>query len=179
MKIYTKTGDNGETSLYNGTRVSKSDILIDVLGDSDELSSYLGLVHDLVDDNNIRSQICEIINTLFRLNASIAKAKDYENLSLTENINQLESFIDKMDLELPPLSNFIYLFGHPVISQIHIARSVCRRVERKLVAAFQFESVEPSQQIYLNRLSDYLFVLARFTAKNLNIEETPIVFKEN
>ncbi len=179
MKIYTKTGDSGETSLYNGTRVSKADILIDVLGDSDELSSYLGLVHDLVEDKGSKSQIVEIINTLFRLNASIAKAKGYETLNLTENINQLESFIDKMDLELPSLSSFIYLFGHLVISQIHIARSICRRLERKLVTAFQFESIEPSQQIYLNRLSDYLFVLARFTAKDLNVKETPIVFKEN
>ncbi|TXI91495.1 MAG: cob(I)yrinic acid a,c-diamide adenosyltransferase [Neisseriales bacterium] len=176
MKIYTKTGDTGETSLYNGTRVSKADILIDVLGDSDELSSYLGLVHDLVEDKNSKNQISEIINTLFRLNASIAKAKGYETLNLTENINQLESFIDKMDLELPPLSSFIYLFGHPIISQIHIARSICRRLERKLVTAFQFESIEPTQQIYLNRLSDYLFVLARFTAKNLNVEETPYSF---
>lgn len=179
MKIYTKTGDTGETSLYNGTRVSKADVLIDVLGDSDELSSYLGLIHDLVGDKDSKSQIVEIINTLFRLNASIAKAKGYETLNLTKNIDQLEYFIDKMDLDLPPLSNFIYLFGYPVISQIHIARSICRRVERKLVTAFQFESIEPSQQIYLNRLSDYLFVLARFTAKNLNVEETPIVFKEN
>lgn len=175
MKVYTKTGDGGETSLFNGTRVHKSDPLIDLLGDSDELNAHLGVIYDLLDNQQAQEQICQIIDQLFKLNAAIAKSPQYLNLDLTTAVTQLEIWIDEMDALLPALTNFIYQFGHPTVSQIHVARTVCRRVERKLVLAAEFAALPAASIQYLNRLSDYLFILVRYVAKLLGIVEKIII----
>jgi len=175
MKIYTRTGDGGETSLFNGVRVSKADMLIDLLGDSDELNAHLGVVYDLLDNQHSQEQIRQIIDQLFKLNAAIVKSPRYLNLDLTVVVSQLELWIDEMDATLPALTNFIYQFGHLAVSQIHVARTISRRVERKLVAIAGIEPIDSSFIRYMNRLSDYLFILARYVAKLFGVEEKIII----
>jgi len=175
MKIYTRTGDGGETSLFNGVRVSKADMLIDLLGDSDELNAHLGVVYDLLDNQHSQEQIRQIIDQLFKLNAAIAKSPRYLNLDLTVVVSQLELWIDEMDATLPVLTNFIYQFGHLAVSQIHVARTISRRVERKLVVIAGIEPIDSSFIRYMNRLSDYLFILARYVAKLFGVEEKIII----
>ncbi len=171
MKIYTKTGDQGETCLFDGSRTSKDDLRLDLIGDIDELSAHLGLVHSLLDDTKTNGFIIEVIHDLFHLNAHLAGAIKYANLDLSAEVINLELSIDKMDLILPPLINFIYPLGSQTIATIHIARTICRRAERKLVAAGLEFKFHPSSLQYLNRLSDWLFTLARYVASTQQIEE--------
>lgn len=171
MKIYTKTGDQGETCLFDGSRTSKDDLRLDLIGDIDELSAHLGLVHSLLDDAKINEFIVKIIHNLFHLNAHLAGAIKYASLDLSEEVANLESSIDKMDLSLPTLVDFIYPLGSQTIATIHIARTICRRAERKLVAAGLEFKFHPTSLQYLNRLSDWLFTLARYVAENNQIEE--------
>lgn len=176
MKIYTKTGDLGETSLYGGKRISKAHIRIDAYGTVDELNSYIGLIRDYCTEESDQKFLYEVQNTLFNIGANLASNPEKEKskmvVAITEaDISLIEKEIDKINEDLEPLQFFILPGGHPHISQTHIARCVCRRSERICVALNQIEPVDSEVIIYLNRLSDYLFTLARKMAKYLQIEE--------
>lgn len=178
-KIYTKTGDNGTTSLIGGTKVSKSHLRIEAYGTVDELNSYAGLCKDLVTDSAGKRALEEIQDRLFTIAASLACDPIKEpRLRLPdlkeEDVTFLEQQIDKMNESIEPLKSFIVPGGHPTISHIHIARCICRRAERCCVR-LEVESLEVEGVIlkYLNRLSDYLFTLARYTAHLLQIKDIP------
>lgn len=174
FKIYTKTGDKGQTSLFGGRRLPKDHLRIDAYGTIDELNAHLGLVADTADNPQIRTQIQEIQNRLFVVGASLAsdpdKAPPIPDI-LHADVVLLESWIDTMEASLEPLKNFILPGGHPTVSNCHVARCVCRRAERLVVALHHDEHVEPLIMEYLNRLSDYLFVLCRYLAKQLGVVE--------
>lgn len=176
MKIYTKTGDLGETSLYGGKRISKSHIRIDAYGTVDELNAYVGLIRDFCEDIEDKKFLFTVQNTLFNIGANLASNPEKEKSKMVEAITEadivaVEKEIDKINEILEPLKFFILPGGHPHISQTHIARCVCRRSERICVALSQIEAVDQEVIIYLNRLSDYLFTLSRKMAKFLQIEE--------
>ena len=174
FKIYTKTGDTGETALFGGRRVRKSDLRIDAYGTVDELNSQLGLLRDLLTDEALRETVMTIQNRLFALGSHLASdpEKDLPVPPLTEAmVTQLESWIDEWEAELPPLTNFILPGGHPAASTCHVARCVCRRAERLTVALAETEAVEGVVLRYLNRLSDCLFVLARRAGQLAGAEE--------
>ena len=174
MKIYTKTGDAGETSLFGGARLPKNHIRIESYGTLDELNSYIGLVSDSTDNQAIKLVLKEIQDRLFTIGSHLASdpSKDMivPDLKLTD-IETLETEMDNMDLMLEPLRHFILPGGHVSVSYCHVARCVCRRCERLVVALAQNEKVDAMIVQYLNRLSDYLFVLARFMAYSLGIVE--------
>ena len=176
-KIYTKTGDKGKTSLIGGTKVFKSDLRIETYGTVDELNSHIGLVKDYTLSEHHRDILEAIQNRLFVIGASLACDPDKETGMhipdlKEEDITQLEKEIDDMNEQMPPMKNFILPGGHVAVSSIHIARCVCRRTERLCVNMQQHELfIEPLIIKYLNRLSDYLFVLARFTAMELHVPE--------
>lgn len=181
-KIYTKTGDTGETSLVSGNRVLKGNVRIETYGEVDELNSHLGMVAVYLDQHNELKKEKDVIqgiqNHLFNLGSNLACEKEnrekYKLPYLTqEDIEHLEKNIDRYNEELPKLSNFILPGGTLAASQVHVARTVCRRVERKLVSYNQeFPEETPDLAIkYINRLSDYLFTLARFVNFSLKIEE--------
>lgn len=176
-KIYTKTGDTGKTSLIGGTKVPKSHIRIESYGTVDELNSYLGMVIDQLTDSSSKITLKEIQDRLFTIGSSLACDPDKEPLMKIPDLKEsdillLESEIDKMNEVLPAMRHFILPGGHVAISTTHIARCVCRRAERICVSMLQEEIfVEPLVIKYLNRLSDYLFVLARYTGHLLQIEE--------
>ena len=164
MKIYTQTGDSGETGLAGGGRVSKSSLVIDAVGTIDEVNAVLGIVRSFTLTENIQDQLQEIQSRLFDVGAVVASREGYEcgvTVDATES-NWLEEKIDEFDKELPVLQHFILPGGHPAAAQTHLARSVCRRAERLIVSLQQeTENQLGNILIYLNRLSDYLFVLAR------------------
>lgn len=168
LKIYTKTGDQGKTSLIGGTKVSKSHIRIDTYGTVDELNSYIGLVCDHLTDPDSRTTLKEIQDRLFTIGSSLAcdpeKEPKMKIPDLTEpDISLLEQQIDKMNDKLEPMKFFILPGGHIAVSTAHVARCVCRRAERCCVLLNETSgNVEPLVLKYLNRLSDYLFVLARY-----------------
>ncbi|MBP6794945.1 MAG: cob(I)yrinic acid a,c-diamide adenosyltransferase [Saprospiraceae bacterium] len=175
MKIYTKTGDTGQTSLYGGKRLSKSNLRVEAYGTLDELNSWLGLLKDEIHGTHIKELIKEIQDRIFTISAHIASDPE-KDMPLPDifdhDIALLEVEIDKMNEHLKPLQYFILPGGHRKVSEIHIVRTVCRRSERMIVALSEQSKVEPIIIIYLNRLSDFLFVLARFIAKELDVEET-------
>ena len=179
MKIYTKTGDAGKTSLIGGTKVFKSDIRIETYGTVDELNSYLGLIRDYLTDENSRDSLKEIQDRLFTIGSSLACDPDKEPLMKIpdlkeEDINLLEREMDKMNDVLPPMKFFVLPGGHVAVSTTHVARCVCRRAERLCVNMQEHELfVEPLVIKYLNRLSDYLFVVSRYIAHILNAKEIP------
>ncbi len=174
FKIYTKTGDKGETGLFGGARLPKNHIRIEAYGTVDELNSFIGLVRDHVSNDDIRQELKTIQNRLFTIGASLASDPS-KNMStpdiLESDISLLENAMDRMDEALPPLKNFILPGGHPTVSYCHVARCVCRRAERMTVALHQLEEVDDILIQYLNRLSDYLFILGRYLALTLEIEE--------
>lgn len=177
MKIYTKTGDKGETSLIGGTRVPKYHDRIEAYGTVDELISYLGLIRDQKIDEHSISMLIEIQDRLMTC-ASIL-ATDCENCKVKipelydTDLELLEKEIDKMEKDLPPLTSFILPGGHTTVSYCHIARNVCRRAERlSIKVQNQFKNSEKVIQ-YLNRLSDYLFVLSRKFSSDLYAKEIP------
>jgi cob(I)alamin adenosyltransferase len=179
IKIYTKTGDKGTTSLIGGTKVPKSHLRIEAYGTIDELNSYLGLCRDLIQLSSIQHTILEIQDRLFTIGSSLAcdpiKEPRMRIPDLKpEDIELLEKEIDHMTEALPPMKTFILPGGHPLVSHIHIARCIARRAERACVR-LELESleVEPLILQYLNRLSDYLFMLARFQARELGADEIP------
>jgi cob(I)alamin adenosyltransferase len=177
FKIYTKGGDKGETSLLGGTRVLKSHERVEAYGNLDELNSFIGLIRDQEIKPHYHEVLVRIQENLFIAEALIARdpEKEAKNLpTLMENeILALENEIDRMNEELSPIRNFILPGGHPVVSYCHIARTVCRRAERSLIRLNKISPVEDIIIRFLNRLSDYLFVLARKTGKDAGAIETP------
>ncbi len=177
FKIYTKTGDKGETSLIGGVRVPKFHLRIESYGTIDELNSHLGMVKDMANDRHTREVIYEIQDRLFTIGSVLASDPEKSKMKVPDlhlnDVTMLETEMDKMEEHLPELKNFILPGGHPSVSACHIARCVCRRAER-LVVQLQTESEVPEIiSVYLNRLSDYLFMLSRWISKELKIEETP------
>lgn len=182
MKIYTKTGDSGTTALFGGTRVKKYNLRIESYGTVDELNSYIGLIKDQEIRNEVKNSLLRIQNELFTLGAMLATPPEKETLkSGKERLNIpkidsnsilfLENEIDNMDEELPQMTHFILPGGHQAVSFCHIARCVCRRAERLSVELNDEESINNDIIKYLNRLSDYLFTLARKLSKDLTVEE--------
>jgi cob(I)alamin adenosyltransferase len=179
FKIYTKTGDKGNTSLIGGTKVPKSDIRIDTYGTVDELNSWIGNINDQLQDDEFKNELKEIQDRLFTIGSALATDAEKEpRMKLPDlhasDIQFLEKRIDEMTTALPPMKSFILPGGHPAVSSIHIVRCVCRRAERLAVAMQQHELFIDEKIIqYLNRLSDYLFTLARYIAQKLGVEEVP------
>jgi cob(I)alamin adenosyltransferase len=175
MKIYTKTGDKGLTSLIGGTRLLKSEDRINAYGTVDELNSYIGLLRDQDVNKNKKDLLKEIQDRLFTIGSILASDPEKSKMKipdlLTEDIKLLESKIDEMENQLEPLKEFVLPGGHESVSFCHIARCICRRAERLAVALQQKEFVPELVIPYLNRLSDYLFVLSRMMCKELNAEE--------
>ncbi|SFF23988.1 cob(I)yrinic acid a,c-diamide adenosyltransferase [Thermoflexibacter ruber] len=175
MKIYTKTGDKGDTSLVYGTRVRKNDMRIDSYGTVDELNAYIGLLRDQA-VNELRKDILkEIQDRLFTIGASLATEPNKDRKKIPDlyetDVELLEKEMDKMDAALPELRHFVLPGGHESVSFCHVARTVCRRAERICVALSREVEVDDLIIKYLNRLSDYLFVLSRKMAQELNVEE--------
>ncbi|HUM64765.1 MAG TPA: cob(I)yrinic acid a,c-diamide adenosyltransferase [Chitinophagaceae bacterium] len=179
MKIYTKTGDKGTTSLIGGTKVSKSHLRIEAYGTVDELNSYIGLCKDLLTDEDSTRTLQEIQDRLFTIGSALACDPEKETKMKIpdlkdEDILLLEKEIDRMTDMLPVMKSFILPGGHPHVSHLHIARCICRRAERCCVKlSIDNHEVEPIITKYLNRLSDYLFTLARFTGHLLGLEDQP------
>ena len=173
MNIYTKKGDKGETQLLGGSVVKKNHIKLECYGTIDELNAFIGNIYDQKINKIHKATLIKIQNQLFNLGSCIAFDKKNDNIkppNINEsNIKMLECKIDKMDDELPTLRNFILPSGLPEASKCHIARTVCRRAERNIVSLAQEEYVDPLHIKYLNRLSDYLFVLARHILMENNI----------
>lgn len=165
MKIYTKTGDKGLTSLIGGTRVAKHHIRIESYGTVDELNSYIGLIGCQEIDPNHQAILKEIQDRLFTVGASLAADPEKSKMKipdlLDEDIALLETEIDRMNEVLPELKHFILPGGNTTVSYCHIARCVCRRAERLTVALSESSFVDSKVTVYLNRLSDYLFILGR------------------
>lgn len=179
IKIYTKTGDLGKTSLIGGTKVPKSHLRIEAYGTVDELNSYIGLTNDLINDEHSKIVLKEIQDRLFTIGSSLAcdpdaapamKIPDLKE----EDITLLEREIDAMNEVLPVMKSFILPGGHVAVSTAHITRCICRRAERLCVNMQEHELfVDPLVIKYLNRLSDHLFVLARYVGQMLGVEEIP------
>jgi cob(I)alamin adenosyltransferase len=176
-KIYTKTGDKGSTSLLGGTRVPKSHFRIEAYGTVDELNSYIGLCRDHLNHEKSRIVLQEIQDRLFTIGSSLATDPVKESKMIIPDLHEddvtvLEKEIDTMNNIIPPMKNFILPGGHASVSHLHVARCICRRAERCCVRLqIENEAVEAIVIKYLNRLSDYLFVLARFIAFQLKVPE--------
>jgi cob(I)alamin adenosyltransferase len=177
MKIYTKKGDQGETSLIGGMRVPKYDLRIESYGTVDELNSHLGVLRDQEIGVDYRNQIIDIQQVLFTIGSHLAVGKEGSSMKLPElkttHIETLEHQIDAMDEVLPPMRFFVLPGGHQAVSFAHVARCVCRRAERLVVHLSSEEQVNPLIMTYLNRLSDYLFTLSRKIAFDLKVDEQP------
>ena len=182
MKIYTKTGDNGTTALFGGTRVAKHHIRIESYGTIDELNSWLGLIRDQEIDAHSKKVVALIQDKLFTVGAILAtdpekailkSGKERLNIPKIDalDIELLEIEMDAMDAELPPMMHFILPGGHTTVSYCHIARTVCRRAERMASLLNENEPFDERVLMYINRLSDYLFVLARKLSSDLQAEE--------
>ena len=182
MKIYTKTGDDGTTALFGGTRVAKHNIRIESYGTIDELNSWLGLIRDQEIDVTSKKALVAIQEKLFTVGAVLAtdpekavlkSGKERLNISKIDidDIKFLEEEIDAMDALLPIMTNFILPGGHTTVSYCHIARTVCRRAERLTTHLYENEPFDIHVLQYINRLSDYLFVLARKLSSDLQAEE--------
>jgi cob(I)alamin adenosyltransferase len=165
FKIYTKTGDQGETSLIGGVRVPKYHLRIESYGTVDELNSYIGLIKDNLNDAVVLSILAEIQDRLFTVGSLLASHPEKSKMKVPdlheEDIELLEQKMDEMDMELPPLKSFVLPGGNAVASHCHVARCVCRRAERLVVHLATETEVHPIIAKYLNRLSDYLFMLSR------------------
>jgi cob(I)alamin adenosyltransferase len=178
IKIYTKTGDKGETSLIGGTRVPKHHVRIEAYGTVDELNSHIGLVRDLITDKHTQFKLLvEVQDRLFTMGSILAADPEKNKMKLPElkenDIELLEKAIDEMDKTLPAMKHFVLPGGHPTISQTHIARCICRRAERCVLHLHETAPVNNLTFKYLNRLSDYLFTLSRQLAVDYKAVETP------
>ena len=182
MKIYTKTGDKGTTALFGGTRVSKNNIRIDSYGTIDELNAWLGLIRDQEVDTYSKNLLALLQEKLFTVGAILATDPNKailksgkERLNIPKinasDIELLENEMDYMNDSLPPMTHFILPGGHTTVSYCHIARTVCRRAERMATALFEEAPFDENVMSYINRLSDFLFVLARKLSKDLKAEE--------
>lgn len=176
FKIYTKLGDKGETSLPGGRRVPKYHERIEAYGTIDELNSFVGLVRDQNIDKETKTILAEIQNRLFTVETLLAtenqeKAERELPGLVKSDVTFLENKIDKMNQDLPPLSSFILPGGHPIVSYAHIARTICRRAERIIIKLNRDEKTDPLILEYINRLSDYFFVLARKFTRDFDAKE--------
>ena len=175
MKIYTKTGDQGLTSLIGGTRVPKSSLRIDCYGTVDELNSYIGLLRDQPVNDGRRALLKEIQDRLFTIGASLASDPEKSKMKIpdlhAEDVALLEQEMDRMNETLPELRVFVLPGGHQSVSFAHLARCVCRRTERLVIHLREDSFVADLVVMYLNRLSDFLFVLGRQMAQELDAEE--------
>ncbi|MDX1766978.1 MAG: cob(I)yrinic acid a,c-diamide adenosyltransferase [Arenibacter troitsensis] len=182
MKIYTKTGDDGTTGLFGGTRVPKHHIRIESYGTMDELNSWVGLIRDQPIGESSKKILIKIQEKLFTIGALLAidpekeklkNGKDRLNIPKidTDDIDLLEKEIDLMEQQLPPMTHFILPGGHTTVSYCHIGRTICRRAERLVSQLNDFEPVDPILLTYINRLSDFLFVLARKLSYDVEAEE--------
>lgn len=178
MKIYTKTGDAGDTGLFGGARVSKASLRVDAYGCVDELNSVLGLVRTEPFDEELDALLGQVQSTLFNLGAELAAAPDSKvalgvPLVSDRETHALEQAIDRAEVELPALKTFVLPGGSRASAYLHLARTVCRRAERKLVLLAQGEPLRPECVRYLNRLSDALFVFARLANQRLGVTDVP------
>ncbi|RLD45133.1 MAG: cob(I)yrinic acid a,c-diamide adenosyltransferase [Bacteroidetes bacterium] len=168
-KIYTKTGDKGNTSLIGGTRVPKYDDRIEAYGTVDELNAWIGLIRDQEIDNHSKTILLEIQDRLFTIESLLATDTESKTVKLPslskKDVLVLENEIDKMNQQLPELTSFILPGGHPIVSYCHLGRTVCRRSERLVIKLAEKYDIDPLIVTYLNRLSDYLFVLSRYFSK--------------
>ena len=175
MKIYTKTGDKGFTSLIGGTRVPKSSLRIECYGTVDELNSHIGLVRDQDINATRRPLLKEIQDRLFTIGSSLAADPEKSKMKLPDlhdaDVTLLEDEMDRLNVDLPELRAFILPGGHPAVSHAHVARCVCRRAERLAIHLGEESFVAELVVVYLNRLSDFLFVLSRTMAHELGVEE--------
>ncbi len=180
MRIYTRTGDRGETHLFGGVRVPKDHPRVEAYGTVDELNSILGLVRAKLPAGDLQTLLTRVQSTLFQIGAELATARP-DDAKLTahlprvepEQVTELERWIDRLDTELVPLRAFILPGGSEVAALLHVARTVARRAERRVVALSRTESLNPEILRYLNRLSDLLFVAARWLNKQAGTEEIP------
>ncbi len=190
MKVYTKTGDKGTTALFGGTRVPKDHIRIESYGTVDELNSHIGLIRDQEINNLYKEILIQIQDRLFTVGAILATPPDKETLKngkprlnipkiIEGDIEFLENEIDSMETNLPPMTHFVLPGGHSTVSYCHIARCVCRRAERLAVHLDHNEPIDELVIKYLNRLSDYLFVLARKLSSDLKAEEVKWIPKKD
>ncbi len=178
MKIYTKTGDRGDTRLFDGTKVRKNDARVDAYGDVDELNSFIGAAASFVPDVEISGMLAGIQKDLFCVGAQLAdpkfKSRESGKFQLApERVASLEHAIDRFETELPPLRQFILAGGGHAGAMLHVSRTVCRRAERRVVALSEVVDVNPGVIEYLNRLSDFLFVLARLINHREGNQEVP------
>jgi cob(I)alamin adenosyltransferase len=177
LKIYTKTGDKGLTSLIGGTRLPKQHIRIEAYGTVDELNSHIGLLRDVVENQEKKELLISIQDRLFTMGSYLAADPEKNRMKLPdlyeEDITVLEKAIDEMNAVLPEMKSFVLPGGHVHVSYCHIARCVCRRAERAVLRLAENEKVEEIHYKYLNRLSDYLFMLCRWLSHELNANEIP------
>lgn len=175
MKIYTKGGDKGSTSLFGGARVSKGELRLEAYGTIDELNAHIGIVSDIKLSSHFLKLFCSIQENLFVLGAELASDPTKRKLKKPpieeEQTLILEQTIDSLEKKLSPLSYFVLPGGHPDVSQTHVARTVCRRAERCIVRLQEQEEIDPLIVQYINRLSDFLFVYSRYLAAELKIKE--------
>lgn len=177
MKVYTKKGDSGSTQLIGGTRVPKNSLRIEAYGTVDELNSHIGLIRDQQIDQNKKDQLIEIQDRLFTMGSLLAISPEGTKMQLPQlaekDIENLEQWIDSMEENLEAMTSFVLPGGHTTVSFTHIARCVCRRAERIVVDLSENQSIDAILIKYLNRLSDYLFVLSRSLSKDFKASETP------
>lgn len=177
FKIYTKTGDKGQTSLIGGTRLPKHHIRIEAYGTVDELNSHIGLLRDVIEDPSTKELLVSIQDRLFTIGSHLAADPVKNKMELPalfeEDITALEKAIDVIDGLVPEMKSFVLPGGHIHVSYCHIARCVCRRAERAVLRLAENESVEDITFKYLNRLSDYLFMLSRWLTFHYKAEEIP------
>ena len=177
MKVYTKKGDKGTTQLIGGTRIPKNSLRIEAYGTIDELNSYIGLIRDQEINKKHKIQLIEIQDRLFTIGSLLATDPSKNKMKLPEleesDITNLENWIDQMDEVLEPMKSFVLPGGHTTVSFTQITRCVCRRGERIVTELSIVDEVNPAVLAYINRLSDYLFVLGRKFTKDLNAEEQP------
>lgn len=178
--IYTKTGDEGKTSLVGGTRVPKCDDRVEAYGTVDELNSHIGLLAAQVDDPALRAELTGIQRTLFDLQTLLATEQEVSfplPRVTDEQVAALETRIDAMQAQLPQLHSFVLPGGSISAAQCHVARTVCRRAERRMVALAQHAEVDGTLLRYTNRLSDYLFVLSRWLLVQAGLPEVPVTLR--
>ncbi len=174
FKIYTKTGDKGETSLFGGKRLPKNDDRIDAYGTIDELNSFIGWLRDSVEKEDLKNNLKEIQDRLFTIGSNLASDPSKNMITpdvIEADVEFLEQQIDAMEEELTPLKHFVLPGGHSSVSICHVCRTICRRAERCIISLSQSEKVEEIIIRYVNRLSDYFFVLGRKISQDVGAEE--------
>ena len=179
MKIYTKNGDRGKTSLIGGKKVSKHDLQVEAYGSIDELNSFMGLLKDYSKNDELNKVLFKVQLKLFTIGSILAQENTSSNSVILEKLNIsakdtnfIELQIDKLEKKLPKLSKFIIPGGHKLVSYCHVSRSICRRAERKITKLSDSVKLDSNILPYINRLSDFLFVLSRYFSKELNIKES-------